>query len=411
MRKRACVAATSLMAGRASGLSEPERLELEQHLESCSACAADEYDLYRLVVGTGAREIPLLNDRARSRAISGALRHATQANDDAPASRAWLRWLLPTATVAAAAAAFAIVVLTGTNQTGSSGPVVSAHLVLSGAVETHSDVLRAGMSFDSDTRLSTHDGARIAVGHATVALDADTIVAWNADSSTLTLRDGAVRASVDPRPKLPFRVRTDEFSVEVLGTKFEVTDSGVTVFEGHVRVTDSEGEVLLDDLGAGEAWHVPDELAQRPKRAHKRRAHVAARVEPDRPDPAELIEQARAHIAAGEVVEARTLLDDALDITREVAQKAEARTLLAECALVEGNHREAIRLYRRVADRYRKMRAGETALFAAARVETRDGHADRARELLQLYLERYPGGRFAEEATSRLEELTADGAE
>lgn len=42
--------------------------------------------------------------------------------------------------------------------------------------------------------------------------------------------------------------------------------------------------------------------------------------------------------------------------------------------------------------------AGETALFAAARLELSRGRAEAARARFDRYLERYPSGRFADDA-------------
>jgi TolA-binding protein len=64
-----------------------------------------------------------------------------------------------------------------------------------------------------------------------------------------------------------------------------------------------------------------------------------------------------------------------------------------------------VRLYLEVAEQYRKLRAGENALFAAARLEARSNADGKARKLLQKYLDRYPDGRFVDEATQRLANL------
>jgi hypothetical protein len=389
------------MAGRAQGLTEAARLELEHHLETCPACAADERDLRRLIVGSGATERPALSERARERAITRALSEAATRVDITPAPRPWLRWALPSLAVAGAAVAVAVVLLTGGDQPAqrSAGVATDAHHVLDGDIATASGVVAPGMEFAADAEITTRAGASVAVGHATVRLEANTTVSWNPTASTLTLRNGAIRASVAPGPKLPFLVDAGAFTVEVRGTEFDVTRDGVTVDEGLVRITDADGEVLLDSLAAGEAWHVPEEIAARPRKVRKRRPRQQPR------DAAELIDRARTHLAARDVEDARAALEQALAVTKTTAEKAEARTLLAECALVDGDHREAARLYRRAADRYQKMRQGETALFAAARIEARNGGATQARALLELYLERYPDGRFIAEAERRLDEL------
>jgi hypothetical protein len=64
-------------------------------------------------------------------------------------------------------------------------------------------------------------------------------------------------------------------------------------------------------------------------------------------------------------------------------------TLLAECDQREGRTAHAVRLFLRVADRFRGLPAAESALYAAARLETRAA----AGALLERYLREHPGDR------------------
>jgi hypothetical protein len=384
MTKRPCKRATSLLASRGSGLTEAQRLELEHHLEHCASCAIDELHVQRLVHYTGAAALPGLGERARGRAIAGALlQRATGAGaaGQRPVRSAWNRLLIPAGVALAGAAAVALfVVKTGSGSDGAA-PVATA-----------APAVPSGVDIDAPK------DSEMVVGHAELTFDAPSTVVWDEATSTVWLRKGVVIASVDPGPRRPFRVATSHFSVEVLGTVFEVTPESVYVMEGKVRVLSPDGEVFADEIAAGESWF-------KPMIASNGRSRRAKRTPSKSVDAAALLDSARAHLAAGDVDDARSNIDAALAARPGRAVTAEARTLLAEAALVAGNQRQAVRLYLEVAEQYRKLRAGENALFAAARLEARSNADGKARKLLQKYLDRYPDGRFVDEATQRLANL------
>jgi TolA-binding protein len=85
--------------------------------------------------------------------------------------------------------------------------------------------------------------------------------------------------------------------------------------------------------------------------------------------------------------------------------RAEAATLLAECALIAGDRGTAARRYLEVASRYPDLAAAENALFAAARLRAESGKRAGARALFERYIRKYPKGRFAPEVTRRLRAL------
>jgi len=87
------------------------------------------------------------------------------------------------------------------------------------------------------------------------------------------------------------------------------------------------------------------------------------------------------------------------------AERAEALSLRADCALVEGDLAAAASGYLQVAERFARLPAGENALFAAGRLEAERGAHAAARKLLARYLEQYPHGRFVKEASARLRSL------
>jgi TolA-binding protein len=117
-----------------------------------------------------------------------------------------------------------------------------------------------------------------------------------------------------------------------------------------------------------------------------------------RPSAARLLAQAREAFARLDHAGAERHADAALDAGPTRAQAAEARTLLAECAHATGRLDDALSRYEAIAARFGDLPAGETALFAAARLEASRGHAAAARALFARYLDRYPAGRFADDA-------------
>jgi hypothetical protein len=121
--------------------------------------------------------------------------------------------------------------------------------------------------------------------------------------------------------------------------------------------------------------------------------------------PRDHLTRARLALAERKVEEARREVDLALNVPLSRADDAEARTLLAECAIADGDRETGGRLLREVASEFTDLIAGENALFAAARLAS-DG-ADRvsARRLFQQYLDRYPHGRFESEVRWRLRSL------
>jgi TolA-binding protein len=221
----------------------------------------------------------------------------------------------------------------------------------------------------------------------------------------------------------PFRVVTDRFVVEVVGTSFRVDVEGVRVTHGTVLVRRAGSEEILRRVSAGESWRIDDDARRsaRPSTAEPEpgepgaptAASSAASADSDvaRPgapralDAATLLEQARRALAAGDAIAARAAAEAALAARPSRDDAAEARMLLAECAQLAGDAERAADLYLVVARRYPELAAAETASFAAARLRANAGRTDAARSLLSAYLDRYPSGRFRREATARLRAL------
>jgi TolA-binding protein len=117
---------------------------------------------------------------------------------------------------------------------------------------------------------------------------------------------------------------------------------------------------------------------------------------------AERLASARRSLAKGSAAEAEKLAQSVLGLHPSARDAAEARTLLAECAVARGNSGRAISLYLDVARAYSTLPAGDNALFAAARLSERSGGSARAHELFEQYLRQYPAGRFRHEAERHL---------
>ncbi len=189
------------------------------------------------------------------------------------------------------------------------------------------------------------------------------------------------------------RVITPRFHVVVIGTSFAVTHRQVEVYKGRVKVLTPSGAVLAERLEAGSRWSMVP--------VGTRAVAPVKKVV----DTAKLLRQARAALAKHQVGPAREHLKTAMAQRLSPAASAEAGTLLAEAALIEGKLAQATELYLRVAERYRNLSAGQNALYAAARLAAKRGSKPVARKLFKRYLERYPKGRFRQEAASNLVRL------
>ncbi len=125
------------------------------------------------------------------------------------------------------------------------------------------------------------------------------------------------------------------------------------------------------------------------------------------PSATELLARARHRLASGDARAALADLDAVLAAGGSRGQQAEAYMLKGDCALVQGDSKAAVRQYLDVSRRFSGLRAAETALFAAARVESNSGNKAAAKKLLLAYSERYPNGQFKSEVGARLRIIEA----
>ena len=261
-------------------------------------------------------------------------------------------------------------------------------------------------------RIALAKGAEQLLGSATFRALEQSVVSIERAADTgiegVRLEYGRLLVEAAPSAGTPFRVVTQAFGVDGAGTRFTISPSSVQVQEGTVRVLDASGRTIVAALTTGRSWEA--NVALRSTES-ARGAAGAARPAKDavgrsaEPSASSLLTEARTRIANRDTVFARELIARARTRTMQPREKAEAETLLAECALVEGRRGVAISSYERVAEQQSDPVAAENALFAAARIASESGDRAGARRLLLRYLERYPSGRFQAQARARLKEL------
>jgi hypothetical protein len=411
--KPACLRAGFLLQRRAAGLSTAAGLSLEEHLAGCTGCRG-QANLLDGLRALHAQELQSLGVERRERVISLALAGATNARPLPAAlpgqlSAAW--WLLP-------ALALAALVFIGTRAfradtsaapraelrepaTPRIAPLVQGDRVLSGQVDCAGTTYVAGQPLASGAPLQTRTDATLALAHATVTLRGATRARWDASSHELQLSDGSVFADVDPTAHAHFSVVTARFSVLVLGTRFEVSLDAVKVSRGRVQVLAPDGtELALLDAAGRTEFRLESAAGPKP-----RVLPASGSAKPEALNPDALLERARIELGERNVVAARRTLQHVLTRAVSREQRAEALSLRAECELVAGKFRAARDAYLSVAEQFAALPAGETAHFAAARIEAEHGEPSHALRLLAGYLERYPSGRFVKEATTRRQAL------
>ncbi len=395
-----CWRAKSLLEQRNLGLDEPRRLLLEEHLAECDDCRteADALAAVTTLLGEGFE----LSSSRRSRALSRAL-DARQEDAAGKSSRSPRPVLLLAAASLFLVAAFFIARARSSESPRllAKSPSVLFDVSRIGDRVQRGDIRVEGAKLDIDAPvaegavLSSESGGKVRLAHAEVALGAETRARWSANQATLLLEHGSVHVEVDPGPKRAFAVATPRFRVEVTGTIFDVSLDSVRVSAGHVRVL--ENGSVRTVLDPGQRWSLENVASET----------AALEPEPGSTSPkaaavGALLAHARARLASGDAKTARRDVSLALASHPTPTQDAEARSLLAECALVAGDTAEAQRRYADVARQHAGTAAAETAMFAAARIE-RD--PARRASLLRSYLAKYPNGRFSAEARSRLQNL------
>jgi hypothetical protein len=383
MKPIGCGRAGAFLAARAAGLSASERGTLHAHLQICGDCREQARLLDEIVLAASA--MPSRTPAARERTIERALRQGLAQAPELPPPFWKSRSVLALGgVVLGGALAVAILIMNGSERPPGPSAVAQPSVlpqVLPPAAEPRD--LPAGVE--------------VALAHARVRAVRPTSISWNEKAATVKLDSGAIELDVDPTLERGFRVVTDTFVVEVLGTRFLVDASHVEVSRGTVRVLALDGRVLVARLQMGQTWP-PLEAA--PATSEPAPEPRAGRSRPT--DAAEQLARARRDLANGQVARAEKEASSILAGARDRRQEAEARTLLAECAQSRGKIDRAVAAYAAVAERFGELPAGETALFAAGRTLADAGRRTPAAHWLHRYLDRYPSGRFTVEAKERL---------
>jgi hypothetical protein len=383
MKPIGCGRAGALLAARAAGLSVSERGALHAHLQICGDCREQTRLLDEIVVA--ASEVPSRTPAARERTIERALRQGLAQASELPPPFWKSRSALALGGVVLGGALAVALLVMNRSERPPRPPTVAQPRVLPQVTPP------AAKPRDLPA------GVEVALAHARVRAVRRASISWNEKAATVKLDSGAIELDVDPALQRGFRVVTDTFVVEVLGTRFLVDASHVEVSRGAVRVLAPDGRVLVARLQMGQTWPpleaapAASEPAPEPRAGRSRPADVA-----------EQLARARRDLANGQVARAEKEASSILAGARDRRQEAEARTLLAECAQSRGKIDQAVAAYAAVAERFGELPAGETALFAAGRTLADAGRRTPAAHWLHRYLDRYPSGRFTVEAKERL---------
>ncbi len=413
---------------RAVGLEEADRLLVEEHLAQCDHCRGDAElrdGLRALMLG----QAPVLSSAARSRLVSECVVRANvERPTSAPAPRRHHAGILLLAAMTASLAVWLVfdapemVSDPVAQSVGPSAPAVvdsgpaEAMLaergarVIAGQAQQGGGALDAGETVAEGKVLSTPAAARLVFGHASVQTTANTKLIWTAEASRLRLLSGRVDVDVDVTAGRAFRVQVPTFRVDVLGTRFVVDVDSVDVLRGKVAVY-RQGRAAVE-LVAGQRWQTARSSAANDQSGDDARQSPSAPTPtPRQPavahvaDGAAMLTAARRQLAAGRISDAENLVRRAMSGKLSASQRAEAGTLLAECALVGGDKDSAARLYERVAEKHAGTSAGESAAFAAARAKHASGDWPEARALFLRYLTQYPHGRFRADAHRHIREI------
>ena len=420
--KWTCRDVEALIDRRRAGLADAERLVLEQHLSECESCR-EVADLMREVVTTIEQAESSLSDAARERAFAKAFANV-EAGGALRATRAAPKriglWL---------SAAAALIVIgrasldepeatqtpsaratphdqrpqpEGDDQSATSA-VAAREAVAAHDLPTREAVAASQPSEPSEPRgdarwVDVPKRETRTFAHARVEVASGSRLRFREESTTLELERGRVQVEVDASRARTFNVLTRNFRVQVLGTAFSVSPERVQVRRGRVQVFDRRGRVLARELsqGATFTYRAPEEQGAQPS------ASSSSAIAPTQASSAELLGRARAALAAADVSAARAAIAQAEQLEPTRADRAEAHTLRAQCALLERDARAATRIYLEVAERFGDLAAGENAAYAAAQLTARAGDKKEAQSLFQRYLAQYPRGRFASEARARL---------
>jgi len=346
-----CKQAGTLLAARASGIDEADKVRLEAHLDQCSRCRADAGMLDRLI-GLCA-EPRALRPGQRTRAVRAAL----TADSAVIGPRRNTR---PIVWIAAAAG-----------------------IMLSGGAAAY---------------LGSHGDSRPdrAADHASPATEPSVAVA---ETTPAPIATPVVEA---PAPE-----------TIVASAPTPAPEPAAVVAPAPIPAAGPAAVVARHQPRHHHRSAAAEPPAQRKAvRTRQEQATVAADEHVDDQtvstddlaltSAATYLSAARKALAGGDSDTARDDLTKARAAGPDRKLRAEADTLSAEIAMVDGDLGLAAVLFMEVAERYADLPAGENALVAAARVLHASGGTTAARAAWRRYLDRYPEGRFRADVLRRL---------
>jgi len=379
--KPSCRQIESLIDRRAQGLSEAERLTLEQHLIACAACHEMERMMRLVHRVTDAAPAASLSEATRSRVITSALSVSSrQSAARAPRSR----WLVPLP--AAAAAAAAAWVGFGLLSQAPSAEQATLPRPVAVAASKSKPVVEPSSAQQPSHWIDAQEEQTLLFADSSVTLKPGTRARLDPESQVVQLAEGTLE--IDAPAGKAAHVVTQHLRVEMLGSRAILSEDWITVERGSVEVSSLDGKARLRRVAAGTRLTLQELLSGKAP-------------EPS-PNVESLLTGARKALAAGDVDTARDLTTRVERAGPQRRQRAELDTLRAECFLLERNRGAAIEQYLHVAERYGELSAGDNALYAATQLVERAGDRPRAQMLLKRYLDRYPHGRFTDEAKNRL---------
>jgi len=373
MRTLACVRAGGLLERRRAGLTDAERLELEQHVGECDDCHFESAALQTFADAVASAPTADVAASALRRALA-------DRSSEVPPTRVAGRtpWALVGVALAASAALW---VASGASDFGSSP---------SGSLTTAPKV---------SGRVEGVEPAPVRVGHGSVVARRASAFRWV--GTNVTLERGQLAVEVDPSVHRAFRVHTPDFTVLVTGTSFVVSCEEVRVSRGSVQVLSPDGSVQAS-LSAGQRWQVgapsgtgagtePEALTTPEAVSEVAAADPEAVTEPGPVSateprgavgPVASSERPRRPASRPDVPSARSRFERAVRLSERSTDEAIAAF---ESLEREGGPWAA------------------NALFARGQLLMQRGRAAEARRALSSYLERYPGGLNAADARAMIE--------
>jgi hypothetical protein len=418
--------------------TEAESLHLEVHLGLCASCRSEQARWHLM---EQLRDQPplRLGEAARGRVLGNVMTFSPAGIETRERGRRRLAIPFLLTTTAVVAVAWVLAVHGWKNSAAE--PSLAEHRNTAPAViqpvlvqaQTQDQTQAQPIDPIIDQTIRARAPGTLETPGARIAYLAGTSFKMLARGRRIELFAGEVDVEVAPGGPGRFRVVAPRFIVEVIGTRFIVRPTGVETLHGTVRIVDATGREIAI-LHAGETWNLeqagslPLALAEdgflpTSPPAGSVRTVAPALVMPDSASASEhhplegatkspgrnradlLIAEARSALAAGDPELARARISAALGARPTGRQRAVADLLAAASFLVEGRYEEALAAYRRTAESFGKYPESETAAFAIAQLLCERDSTDEARTALQAYIERYPEGRFVQDARRKLASL------